>query len=412
MVNEASVHDDPSMVDEASVHDDPSIQENIQTSTSYAGKYEYEDGNIPTEQEGPLDLTTKTKKQQSETTQHVPLLTERRKKILNPKEDFGVIFTKEETEDEAQYESEIVDDTTVFTIKSGKPFPTWLYENINAEFVQQVPDLISGFKLYIINSTLEDYNDDTVGLQYFDLKTSSKRRYSGMQKGGICQGSWECPNPHCTFKALSLNNQPNKVGWLNVKGYKNLKICDSCRCVAKRQGYGTRKFVDFNLQTNMTHVYHMGTHTCTPHLETCIKKKCMAKILQNVDSQTNISGKEIAVNQVENILETGTIAEILNEDNLWIDYRQNKKVLNETIPSVPKDENSFDAIAIIKQKTNEYDLYYMFRVNNGLCNNTSDYVFKSSREMMGIAIMMDINNPKVNPLQFKNCYFDATHKCV
>ena len=31
--------------------------------------------------------------------------------------------------------------------------------------------------------------------------------------------------------------------------------------------------------------------------------------------------------------------------------------------------------------------------------------------MVGIAIMMDINNPEVTPLQFKNCYFNATHKC-
>ena len=278
--------------------------------------------------------------------------------------------------------------------------------------MQQVPDLINGFKLYTVNSTLEDYSNDTTDLQYFDLKTSNKRRYSGIQKGGICQGSWECPNPHSTFKALSLNNQLNRVSWLNVKGYINLKICDSCRCVMKRQGCGARKFVDFNLQTNLAHVYHMGTHTCTPRLEARRKKKCMAKILQNVDSQTNTSGKEIAVNQVEKILETCTIAEIHKEVGLWIDYRQNKQVLNETIPFVPKDENSFDAIAITKCKTDEYDPYYICRVNNRLCNNTSDYVFKSSREMVGIAIMMDINNPEVNPLQFKNCYFDATHKRV
>ena len=63
LVDEASVHDDPSMVDEASVHDHPSIQENIQTPTSYAGKYEYEDGSVLTEQEGPLDLTTKNNNQ-------------------------------------------------------------------------------------------------------------------------------------------------------------------------------------------------------------------------------------------------------------------------------------------------------------------------------------------------------------
>ena len=93
MVDDASVHDDPSIVDEASVYDDPSIQENIQTTTSYAGKYKYEDGSIPIEQEDPLDLTTINQKQESETTQHIPLPTERRKRILNPKEDFGVIFT-------------------------------------------------------------------------------------------------------------------------------------------------------------------------------------------------------------------------------------------------------------------------------------------------------------------------------
>ena len=113
---------------------------------------------------------------------------------------------------------------------------------------------------------------------YFDLKTSSKRRYAGIQKGGICQDSWECPNPHCTFKAFSLNNQANRVSWLNVKGYKNLKICDSWRCVVKRQGCGARNFLDFNPQTNLAHVYHMGTHARTPYLETCREKKHMAKL--------------------------------------------------------------------------------------------------------------------------------------
>ena len=118
--------------------------------------------------------------------------------------------------------------------------------------------------LFVVNSILEDNSDDTMDLQYFDLKTSSKRRYSGIWKDGICQGSWECPNPHCTFKALSLNNQLNRVSWLNVKGYKNLKICDSCRCVVKRQVCGARKFTNFNPQTYLAHVYHMGTHTYTP----------------------------------------------------------------------------------------------------------------------------------------------------
>ena len=131
-----------------------------------------------------------------------------------------------------------------------------------------------------------------------------------------------------------------------------------------------------------------------------------------MDTQTNISGKEIAVNQVEKMLETGTMAEVHNEAGLWIDYRRNKQVMNDAVPSVPKGENSFDAVAIIKRKTDEYDPYYIYRVNNGLCNNTSDYVFQSSREMVRIAIMMDIDSPETNPLQLGNCYFDAMHKWV
>ena len=125
-----------------------------------------------------------------------------------------------------------------------------------------------------------------------------------------------------------------------------------------------RKFVDFNPRTNIAFVYHMGTHTCTPQLETRRKKKCMAKILQNVDPQTNMSGKEMAVNQVEKMLETGTMEDVHNEAGLWINYRRNKQVMNDAIPSVPKDENSFDAVAIKKRKTDEYDPYYICHALN------------------------------------------------
>ena len=93
------------------------------------------------------------------------------------------------------------------------------------------------------------------------------------------------------------------------------------------------------------------------------------------------------------MFETGTIEDVHNEVGLWIDYRRNKQVMNDAVPSVPKDENSFDAVAIIKRKTDEYDRYYIYRVNNGLCNNTSDYVFKSSMR---------------NSL---NCYDDGHRQC-
>ena len=84
MVGKANIADEPSMVHEASLHDEPSIPENIPTPTSYARNYEYEDARIPTEQEHPLDLTTKPKKQPSETTTY-STANRKKKKNIEPK---------------------------------------------------------------------------------------------------------------------------------------------------------------------------------------------------------------------------------------------------------------------------------------------------------------------------------------
>ena len=51
--------------------------------------------------------------------------------------------------------------------------------------------------------------------------------------------------------------------------------------------------------------------------------------------------------------------------------------------------------------------YYIYKVNNGASNNTSDYVFKTSPVMAQIAIDMDIDGPQ-NILQKENAYFDTT----
>ena len=44
-------------------------------------------------------------------------------------------------------------------------------------------------------------------------------------------------------------------------------------------------------------------------------------------------------------------------------------------------------------------------------NESSDYVFKSSKVMVGLAIQMDVKGPE-NMLQEENAYFDATHTRV
>ena len=82
VVGEGSLKDEPSILGEASIHDEPSIPENIPTPTSYARNYQYEDASIPTEEEGPLDLTMK---QKTTITNNTTYSTANRKKKKNMK---------------------------------------------------------------------------------------------------------------------------------------------------------------------------------------------------------------------------------------------------------------------------------------------------------------------------------------
>lgn len=77
-----------------------------------------------------------------------------------------------------------------------------------------------------------------------------------------------------------------------------------------------------------------------------------------------------------------------------------------------EDLKSFEAVVILKKKMDETDLYHIYRINNGLMNNSSDYIFKFSRFIAeNIAVRMDINGP-YNILQEENAYFDVTHTRV
>ena len=123
-----------------------------------------------------------------------------------------------------------------------------------------IPKYIDGFKKYLVQTN--NYVEDMRDLRYFTMSTSSKTSYKGVRKVCTCHGSWECQNPYCGFIDTSVDNQPNIVDWLTVKGKKDVKICSVCRHIAKRQGCGAHKLIDYNPKTKIAIVFHMGTHKC------------------------------------------------------------------------------------------------------------------------------------------------------
>ena len=92
-----------------------------------------------------------------------------------------------------------------------------------------------------------------------------------------------------------------------------------------------------------------------------------------------------------------TISEVEIEADNWTDVRKAKRLQS----TGRKDGNSFDAVDIVKRNTDTKDECYNYRINNSNCNDGCDYVFKSSRKMVELALKMDIDGNK-NIMQTEN----------
>ena len=128
-------------------------------------------------------------------------------------------------------------------------------------------------------------------------------------------------------------------------------------------------------------------------------------------AETGASATQAGKLAVSNLIIQGKAKEAKEETKYWIDKRMAQRVINKQQPIHSKDENSFDAVSIIKRTLDEVDEYYVYRINNGSLNGESDYVFKSLKQMAQLAIHMDVNGPE-DGLQMENAYFNVTHTRV
>ena len=125
-----------------------------------------------------------------------------------------------------------------------------------------------------------------------------------------------------------------------------------------------------------------------------------------------VTANQLGRDIVGKLVAAGKFEEAKQEARVWMDKKMAKKIINTNNPVFSIDENSFDAVAILKSETDKEDPYYIYRVNNGRMNGGSDYVFKLSCQMALLALKMDVNNQEETGLQEENAFFDATHTRV
>ena len=95
------------------------------------------------------------------------------------------------------------------------------------------------------------------------MRWSSKTNFPGITKTGYCHGSPVCPNAKCPFLDTSENRQPNRIHWKSYRTDKNKKVCQICDYYATQEECPARKMVQWNKETNIATVYHLGFHKCT-----------------------------------------------------------------------------------------------------------------------------------------------------
>ena len=332
------------------------------------------------------------------------------------KEEKEEVIMTDGNDAEANSDGMILLDEIIPDIGRGKPFPTYLFATMKATEIESIPNNIDGFQLYKINTTDKDWTKVTSDRQYFDMKTSSRQNFFGTRKGGICQGSWVCPNPSCAFRDTSKSNQPNHVNWRGVRGQHNVKICQICDFVAVQETCNARKLVEYNPATNIATVYHIGKHSCFMKIDTRGKKEEIRKRFDMYSSQNSVpistcSSKQLGIKNVKKLIDEGRFDEAQAEAHVWVDRRLTQRVRCEIDHQYRRDLNSFDAVGIMKRGADNKDPYYIYRISNGLHNNSSDYVFKSSQKMAQLAVQMDIDGPP-HIFQNENAYFDTTHSHV
>lgn len=299
-------------------------------------------------------------------------------------------------------------------VSRGKYFPLYLFDDTEPLFVDHVPGEIDGFMCFKIDTSEGDWRALTRDLRHFVMRTSSRKNYCGTIKTGTCEGSYVCPNKRCPFRGTSANHQPNRVNWVNPRGTRDRKICKMCETVAEMEGCGARKLIDYNPEKEVALVYHIGKHRCWPKLD---EKRLAQEAVRNRKNTTTgaKTAKEMAVMEIIHAIHegirTGDMSNLRNMASSWTGLKSVKQVLREEDPTTGEDHNSFDAVAVAKKALDELDEFYIFRINNGYMNNGIDYVFKSSKEMANIALLMDVDGEE-NVFQLENAYFDCCHTRV
>ena len=287
----------------------------------------------------------------------------------------------------------------------GISFPFHLLKHVTEKEVVVLPDDIDGSQKYRIKCSVSNYTQLVRDRRWFQMSRSSVSDPQCIRRVGKCGGSLMCRNNSCSYLSTQGHRNTSKFMFSN-----GLRVCHSCGYCLTNTKCFARKLVEFREDEGYVHVAHIGVHTC------CLKpnrKKYDARIRQEIENNTTLPPKKLKLKLMKEKVSEGDIEEAKEIAKILYDNRSVKTLRREIL--MAKDAlppNSMEAVAGIKETADKSDPMYIYKINSCSMNpDYPDFVFKTSKLMMEIAMQMDQSGPE-NALQDEMCFFDGAHSRV
>ena len=154
-------------------------------------------------------------------------------------------------------------------------------------------------------------------------------------------------------------------------------------------------------------VYHSGTHTCeakAPLPDATLKAEQFFN--NNSASKPSQSPYECLRSS---LYDGKTIEEEYSEAKGLTNLRRIQNIKQKNVKEINPVGHSFDALPKIKEATEKYDPYLLWKVKDGRLDG-STIVFRTSREKLEIAVQMQLGSQ--HSLEEEDCFLDAKHDRV
>ena len=230
-----------------------------------------------------------------------------------------------------------------------------------------------------------------------------------IRKVGWCQGSWECSNQLCLFRAASQGT-PNKTNFARrtLSNGTTVQVCSTCKQPGQVKYCGARKMVEFVPSEGTVYICHIGRHSCTARKMNRSYLQDKTEVITASNPVQKRGPVQIQREEVAKKLAQGDLKGAMEEAQLWQDTQETRRLQRNLGGNTT---TGMDAIAELKSKYDLSDPYLIFAAEDGrLGRDQETYVFKSSKFYCDISIQLDCDSD--SPFKDSYLFIDAMHSRV